>query len=246
MAVKISAIAFDGTGAGLASADLFVFTDVSDTTEAASGTTNKITFTELMKGIAASFTTSIVSTIGTITANTPALSATQTWNNSGTTFKGIFLNVTTTAQASGSRLIELQSSGTTRFAVDKDGYILNSTGYTFSDAINGPSNRVRIDNAGFKISTSSMLLFSSTGDTALIDMGVYRPNSSGLELNNGTAGTYRDLRLRTLRTEASTTSQASLKIPHGSAPTSPVDGDVWTTTAGLFVQVNGSTVGPLS
>lgn len=44
---------------------------------------------------------------------------------------------------------------------------------------------------------------------------------------------------------ASTTSIASLRAPHGSAPSSPVDGDVWTTSAGLFVRVNGVTVGPL-
>ena len=42
-----------------------------------------------------------------------------------------------------------------------------------------------------------------------------------------------------------TTATASATVPHGTAPTSPVDGDVWTTTAGLFVRVNGTTVGPL-
>lgn len=47
-------------------------------------------------------------------------------------------------------------------------------------------------------------------------------------------------------TSASTTARAGLNLPHGAAPTSPVDGDVWTTTAGLFVRVNGATVGPLS
>ena len=45
---------------------------------------------------------------------------------------------------------------------------------------------------------------------------------------------------------AGTTGVSSLRVPHGSAPTSPVNGDIWTTTAGLFVRVNGSTVGPLS
>jgi len=45
---------------------------------------------------------------------------------------------------------------------------------------------------------------------------------------------------------AATTTQVSLRVPHGSAPTSPVDGDIWTTTAGVFVRVNGTTVGPLS
>lgn len=47
-------------------------------------------------------------------------------------------------------------------------------------------------------------------------------------------------------TVATSTANAGLRLPHGTAPTSPVDGDVWTTTAGLYVRVNGSTVGPLS
>jgi len=38
---------------------------------------------------------------------------------------------------------------------------------------------------------------------------------------------------------------ASINIPHGSAPKSPKNGDVWTTTAGLFVRINGATVGPI-
>jgi len=44
--------------------------------------------------------------------------------------------------------------------------------------------------------------------------------------------------------EAGTTSYSSLKIPHGTAPSSPVDGDLWSTTSGFFGRVNGSTVGP--
>lgn len=45
---------------------------------------------------------------------------------------------------------------------------------------------------------------------------------------------------------ASTTTRASINLPHGTAPTSPVDGDIWTTSAGLFVRINGATIGPLS
>lgn len=44
-----------------------------------------------------------------------------------------------------------------------------------------------------------------------------------------------------LITVASTAGLAGLRVPHGTAPTSPVDGDVWTTTAGLFVRINGVT-----
>lgn len=45
---------------------------------------------------------------------------------------------------------------------------------------------------------------------------------------------------------ASVSGSASFRIPHGTAPSSPVDGDIWTTTAGLYVRINGATVGPLT
>lgn len=41
----------------------------------------------------------------------------------------------------------------------------------------------------------------------------------------------------------STTS--GLNLAPGSAPAAPVNGDIWTTAAGLFVRINGSTLGPL-
>ena len=44
-------------------------------------------------------------------------------------------------------------------------------------------------------------------------------------------------------TGASTTARASLCLPHGAAPTTPVNGDIWTTTAGLFTRINGVTNG---
>jgi hypothetical protein len=40
---------------------------------------------------------------------------------------------------------------------------------------------------------------------------------------------------------ASTSARASLCVAHGAAPTSPVDGDIWTTTTGMFVRINGTT-----
>jgi hypothetical protein len=45
---------------------------------------------------------------------------------------------------------------------------------------------------------------------------------------------------------AATTSIPSLRAPHGTAPSAPSDGDLWTTTAGIFVRINGVTVGPLA
>jgi len=49
-----------------------------------------------------------------------------------------------------------------------------------------------------------------------------------------------------LTTLASASGGAGLRLPHGAAPSSPTDGDMWTTTAGLYVRINGGTVGPLT
>jgi hypothetical protein len=43
---------------------------------------------------------------------------------------------------------------------------------------------------------------------------------------------------------AGTTAKPSIRLPHGVAPTSPTNGDMWTTTSGLYAQINGGTVGP--
>lgn len=45
---------------------------------------------------------------------------------------------------------------------------------------------------------------------------------------------------------ASASGGASLNVPAGSAPSAPVDGDVWTTTDGVFARINGVTVGPFT
>jgi len=46
-----------------------------------------------------------------------------------------------------------------------------------------------------------------------------------------------------LITDDSTTARAGLNVPLGVAPTSPVDGDVWTTAVNMFARINGLTVG---
>lgn len=44
-----------------------------------------------------------------------------------------------------------------------------------------------------------------------------------------------------LNLAAGTTGVSSLRIAHGSAPTAPVDGDMWTTSSGAFIRINGVT-----
>lgn len=47
-----------------------------------------------------------------------------------------------------------------------------------------------------------------------------------------------------LTTKASATGGAGFNLPPGTAPTSPNNGDVWTTNLGLYARINGATVGP--
>jgi hypothetical protein len=68
--------------------------------------------------------------------------------------------------------------------------------------------------------------------------------SGGITLLNGqiTAANVVGLTGGRFSTTASAaTSGSGLRVPHGVAPTSPVDGDIWTTTAGMFVRINGVT-----
>lgn len=49
-----------------------------------------------------------------------------------------------------------------------------------------------------------------------------------------------------LVTAAPTASRAGLNLPPGTAPSSPIDGDLWTTTSAIFARINGATVNLLT
>lgn len=48
-----------------------------------------------------------------------------------------------------------------------------------------------------------------------------------------------------LKLAPSTVSAAGLLVTPGVAPSSPVDGELWTDASGIYVQINGGTIGPL-
>lgn len=49
-----------------------------------------------------------------------------------------------------------------------------------------------------------------------------------------------------LSATASTTTQASVNIAQGTAPSTPVNGDIWTSSTGVFAHINGANQGPFS
>lgn len=74
------------------------------------------------------------------------------------------------------------------------------------------------------------------------ESGSYYLNYANFTGTANASGTFSGI----FRSNASTTGTAAVNLPHGIAPASPVDGDLWTTNSGLYVQISGSTVGPLS
>ncbi|MDH3386884.1 MAG: hypothetical protein OEN02_03180 [Gammaproteobacteria bacterium] len=63
-----------------------------------------------------------------------------------------------------------------------------------------------------------------------------------LRPNNGTPGSITVETDGALTLIAANTAHPSLNVPHGTAPTTPANGDIWSTTAGFFARINGATV----
>jgi hypothetical protein len=61
---------------------------------------------------------------GTITTNKPILEGSQTWNAGGVTFQALKLNVTDTASAAASLLMDVQKGGSSQFTIAKNGQVL--------------------------------------------------------------------------------------------------------------------------
>lgn len=179
-------------------------------------------------------------TQGTITADKPAWNSTATWNSAGVTFTHLKANVTDTASAAASLLIDLQVGGVSKFKVTKAGGITAT----------GPMS-VTYDGAAAIL--ADLKNSSATGYGVRIQAGGNDSTRYALNVTNFDGsqdrfqiwGDYMESYVQS-RLMASVAAGAPLRIPHGAAPTAPVNGDIWTTSAGLYVRVNGATVGPLS
>jgi hypothetical protein len=79
--------------------------------------------------------TNITITGGTRTTSAPVVTATQTWNDAAVTFTGIFLNITSTASAAASKLVDLQVGASSVFTLDKAGVLTLSRGSAASDTL---------------------------------------------------------------------------------------------------------------
>jgi hypothetical protein len=105
------------TGANSAPDDLLTLVDVSDTTMDAAGTNKSITRQELQTYNA-----------GTLTTDVKVLDLSATWNAGAVTFTGLKFNVTNTASAAASLLLDLQVDGATVTKVNRTGTVLAAPG----------------------------------------------------------------------------------------------------------------------
>lgn len=95
----------------------------------------------------------------------------DTWNDGGTTFTAIKMNVTDTASASGSLLMDLQVGGSSQFKIGKDGTVYFPNPITYLLPGVGGSNRLYLGGSG---TTSSVGLAVDSSSAALRSAGELR------------------------------------------------------------------------
>ena len=136
----------------------------------------------------------------TVTTDAPVINLSQTWNNAATTFTGLKLNVTNTASAAGSNLLDLQVGGTSKLTATSNGLIsansvasVNTTGV--SNVFGSAANRIVLQlsqgiyqSAGYSIGWCNQ----TAASVANIDLTLFRDAAYTLAQRNGTnAQTFR-------------------------------------------------------
>ena len=96
-----------------------------------------------------------------------------TWNSSSTVHHGIHVDITNTASAANSRLLQLKVGGTNRFDVDVDGNTkIEGTLTADGNALFNGNITLNADNKNFKIQlddgTDKFTVASATGNTAIV------------------------------------------------------------------------------
>ena len=145
----------------------------------------------------------------TVTTSKPRVDLTQTWNNVATTFTGVKFNVTDTASAAGSLLMDLQVGGVSKAQVTKSGAFRtanNGEGFTVNvsgqpavgigrnSIIGGlslyasgvsDSASAAITGAGFLLPNTSYFGWTAAGLTQPVDLFLFRDAANTLAQRNG-------------------------------------------------------------
>lgn len=125
---------------------------------------------------------------GTITASDPALSVTQTWNNSGVTFVAKDTNITDSASAAASILERWRVGGVEMASIRKDGLLttaggISSTTGVFSDVVTG------LKFNGLTVTTTTGTLTLANSKTLTVSNTITFTATDGSSLAIGAGGT---------------------------------------------------------
>jgi hypothetical protein len=152
------------------------------------------------------------------------------------------------------------SSGNAEIDFYSGGSIKGTVGYDNSinqvKVLTGGTAGILLDSSiGLTVNTHFTTIEHATGPELDFSVGGFvkgalYADSSGqlttqasglLYFSSGTAGSQFNQKVLFA---APTTSRPSINLPHGTAPTTPANGDMWTTTSGLYARIAGATKGP--
>jgi hypothetical protein len=166
---------------------------------------------------------------GSIATSQP-LTLTQTWTDAAVTYTGLQVNITDTASAAASLLMDLRVGGVSRFRVDKAG-LINTT----SDIVAAGNLTIRADSGNFSLRQGNVILIAMAGSAVTLsrvnsitfstDLKLERDAANTLAQRNGTAaqesriyGTYTDnSNYRRLALKMSTAGVAQIVAEGGGA-----------------------------
>lgn len=123
---------------------------------------------------------------GTVIVSTPTIDASQTWNAAGVTFTGWKLNITDTASATASKLIDLQVGSTSLFSINKAGLVALPDGTSGAPALSfGTEGTLGIwRNTSGQMTAQGTLLVSgalqTSGSSSIVSAGDFTLGSSNM------------------------------------------------------------------
>lgn len=119
----------------------------------------------------------------------------KTWNDAGTTFTAIGLDVTDTASNAASLLMDLQVGSTSQFKVSKGGAVTALGSYTGNASMQlfaGAQMSTFVADGQFALKASAFYGWGNSGANGTRDTRIYRDAAAVLALRNTTtAQTYR-------------------------------------------------------